>query len=232
MPIDLHLAMTGAEIETCNRLPPHIGWMACHFSLSGPGLSNLPKKLPQHAILILDDSIPFADHQPEIITQQLQETIHTLQVEAVILDFQRGKHTATQNLAYRLQSELPCPVAAPPEYSNGQSPVFLPPCPPNRLLKDHLMSFWDREIWLEIALDCMQISITEKGSHCEFLSPENTEALYHQDQKLHCHYRISQTSDTVAFTLHRTWDDLQELLGEADHLGVNHAIGLWQELKK
>lgn len=230
MPIALHLAMTGAEIDTCNRLPPHIGWMACHFSLSGQGLSNLPKKLPAHAILILDDSIPFADHQPKIVTRQLQETISTLQAEAVILDFQREKNTATQNLVCCLQAGLPCPVAAPPGYGNG--PVFLPPCPPNRLLKDHLIPFAGRDIWLEAALDCMQISITENGCRSEFLRSENTKTLYHRDQQLHCHYRISQASDTVVFTLHRTWDDLQKLLAEADQFGVKHAIGLWQELKK
>lgn len=232
MPIDLYLAMTGAEIASCNQIPPHMGWLACHFSLSGLGLSNLPRTLPPHALLILDDSTPFSDHKADVITQQLQECISTLEVDAVILDFQRPKDPQVQELSCILQKELPCPVAAPPGYGDPNSPVFLPPCPPDQLLKEYLTPLQGRKVWLEAALDGMQISLTEKGCCKEAIFFANVEELSHKDEKLHCHYRIRQADDAVIFSLQRTWDDLQELLEEASYFGITRAVGLWQELKK
>ena len=228
----LYLAMTCAEITSCNQMPPQVGWLACHFSLSGPGLSNLPKALPPHSLLILDDSTPFSEHKTDVIIRQLQECISALDVDAVILDFQRPKERDTENLACILQTELPCPVAAPPDYGKSNSPLFLPPCPPNQLPKDYLSTFQGREVWLEAALDGMQLSITSKGCSIESMSFVNVPEFPYKDENLHCHYRIDRAKDAVVFSLQRTWDDLQELLEEAGHLGVTRSVGLWQELKK
>lgn len=228
----LYLAMISSEIASCSRIPPQIGWLACHFSLSGPGLSNLPKALPPHSLLILDDSTPFSDHRVDVVTRQLQECIAVLDADAVVLDFQRPKVPQVEDLCCILQEELPCPVAAPPGYGNANCPVFLPPCPPDRLLKEYLTPFQGRQIWLEAALDGMQLSITEKGCCAESTFFANTQDFSHKDEKIHCHYRVCKTEDTAIFSLQRTWDDLQELLEEAGHFGVAGAVGLWQELKK
>ena len=67
MAIACYLAMTAAEFSVCTSLPPHIGWLACHFSSSGPGLSNMPKALPPDSVLIVDDSTPFHDHRADVI---------------------------------------------------------------------------------------------------------------------------------------------------------------------
>ena len=58
MAIAPFLAMTAAETRNHSVLPPKIAWMACHFSPYGLGLSNLPQRLPPHALLLLDDITP------------------------------------------------------------------------------------------------------------------------------------------------------------------------------
>lgn len=228
----LYLAMTASELASCNPIPPHVGWLACHFSLSGPGLSNLPKALPPHSVLILDDSTPISEHNTDTIVGQLQACINVLKADAVVLDFQRPHNSQLQGLVCILQAELPCPVAAPPGYGKQNHPVFLPPCPPNQLLNKYLCPFPDREIWLEAALDGMQISINETSSRFERTLYANAHEFPHEDVHLHCHYRIEQTKDAAVFSLQRTMDDLRELLEEAEHLGVTRTVGLWQELKK
>lgn len=232
MPIPLYLAMTAAEMAACNQLPPHMGWMACHFSPSGPGLSNLPRELPSHSLLILDDSTPFSAHESTVITRQLQEVVSTLKCDALILDFQRPLQPDVQALVCALQQGLPCPVSAPPGYGTPDSPVFLSPCPPNQLLKDYLSPFRSREIFLEVALDGMKLSVTETGCMKESLLFWYEETFPHKEEKLHCHYRIEESNKAVEFILRRTRTDLSTLLKEAESFGVCQAIGLWQELKE
>jgi hypothetical protein len=36
--------------------------------------------------------------------------------------------------------------------------------------------------------------------------------------------------DQAVFTLGRTWEDLQKLLAQAEELGIQKAIGLYQQL--
>ena len=149
MAIACYLAMTGAEFSNCFNLPPHIGWLACHFSSSGQGLSNIPKVLPPDSVLILDDSTPFHDHSADVILRQLQETLSAMRSRAVILDFQREKNSEVQKLAAMLQKELSCPVAAPPEYALKDHPVFVAPCPLSRPLEKHTAPYRGRPIWLD-----------------------------------------------------------------------------------
>ena len=52
MAIRPFLAMTAAEIQGTETLPPKTAWMACHFSPYSTGLSNLPKALPPGLSLI------------------------------------------------------------------------------------------------------------------------------------------------------------------------------------
>lgn len=232
MPTDLYLAMTGAEMTSNTPLPPRIGWLACHFSPSGPGLSNLPKALPPRSLLILDDSTPFSGHDPEVIREQLKEVISILEIDSVLLDFQRPKDSTVAYLTQILQTALPCPVAAPADYGTNDSPIFLPPCPPNQLLSEYLIPFRGREIWLEAALNGIRLTITEKGCSKETITFPNVQDFPHVDERLHSHYCIEQVKDSLIFSLQRTRDDLQGLLNEAEHMGVTRAVGLWQELKK
>ena len=140
MAIACYLAMTAAEFSVCTDLPSRIGWLSCHFSPSGPGLSNIPKALPPDSVLILDDSMPFHNHKADVILRQLQEAVAAMKIRGVILDFQRQKHQDVATLVSILQQELPCSVPAPPEYAVSGA-VFLPPCPLYRPLETHLSPF-------------------------------------------------------------------------------------------
>lgn len=231
MAIACYLAMTAAEFSACTALPPRMGWLACHFSPSGPGLSNIPKTLPPHSVLMVDDSTPFSGHQPEVVVKQLKDAVAALDVQAVILDFQRPGIPEVRDLAAVLEQELPCPVVATAEYAGETSPVFVPPCPAHRPPKAHLAPYRGREIWLEVALDGMKMHITDNICHTEPFFCSNGTAFPHRDGQLHCHYRIEMSADGLDFCLQRTQDDLSALLEEAEHLGVAQAVGLWQELR-
>ena len=86
-----------------------------------------------------------------------------------------------------------------------------------------------REIWLEAALDGLQLTLTEQGCtgtalpFCEYAEGFHEEAL-------HCHYQIQVSDRHAKFSLFRTREDLDALLEEAEALGVTAAVGLWQEL--
>lgn len=231
MKIPLYLAITAAECSGCTELPSHMGWMACHFSPSGPGLSNMPSSLPPGSVLLVDDSNSFCGHQAEIIAQQLTQAISSWQLCSVVLDFQRSGDLDVKRLAEHLHSALPCPVVCTPDYAPEASPVLLPPCPPNRRLQDHITPFKDREIWLELALDGMTIHISREGSHTEPSPCVNTAQFPHWEEAFLCHYSILCSADAVTFHLQRSREDLQKLLYSAEQLGITHAIGLWQELK-
>lgn len=232
MAIVCYHAMTAAELSTCDHLPAHVGWLACHFSLSGPGLSNIPKELPANSLLILDDSAPFHHHQPEVILRQLQETISALEVRAVILDLQRPNDPGVQNLVSMLQRELPCSVPAPPQHSSGNHPVFLPPCPLNLPLERHLASYQGREIWLDAAPFPTQITVTAQGYTSQALSMAELRDATHWEPELYCNYKIALQDDRIIFTLSRDADAFCSWLEYAETLGVTAAIGLYQELKQ
>ena len=78
MTIARYLAMTGAEMAGNAVFPDYAAWMACHFSPGGKGLSNLPKGLPPGSLLILDDSTPIQDHDPERIAAELGSCMERL----------------------------------------------------------------------------------------------------------------------------------------------------------
>lgn len=75
MGIPFYLAMTAAEFAVCRNLPPQVAWLACHFSSSGPGLTNIPTVLPSKSVLTIDDSQPFcnklakADVETQVYTE-------------------------------------------------------------------------------------------------------------------------------------------------------------------
>lgn len=229
MAIACYLAMTAAEFFTCEHLPANIAWLACHFSSSGPGLSNIPKSLPSHSVLMIDDSTPFQNHDPEYIVQQLQEAISAFDIQTILLDFQRASNPDVQTLVSMLQRALPCPVAAPPEYAQGDSPVFLPPCPLSKPLTAHLSPYRGRQIWLDAAPLPMQITVTAGGCTYHTLPVGLSWDTPHYESALHCNYSICIQDDQIIFTLRRDADAFRDWLQEAASLGVSAAIGLYQE---
>lgn len=231
MALQPFLAMTSAEIAGNAVLPQKIAWMACHFSPYGTGLSNLPRTLPSGSLLMLDDSTPIRGHDPQRILDQLGETAQRLSCSGIILDFQRPDVEETTALTEVLTQGLPCPVAVSHFYAGaGSCPVLLPPVPPSEPPEDYFATWQGREIWLELALDGMEIRVTEEGSVYTplpfYFPPEDG----FREESLCCHYRITEEPKAVKFLLWRTEEDMQALLKKAEALGATAAVGLYQEL--
>lgn len=232
MAITPYLAMTAAEIGTFSCLPEKIGWMACHFSPYGTGLSNLPKALPEGALLILNDRTPMRFHDPEIIAAQLREQVERFGCMGVLLDFQQPDGSETAPLANFLASALPCPVGVSNACASGlDCPVFLPPVPADVPVQEYLQPWLGREIWLDIAKDAALVTVDKDGYRCTPLPPWTQTAGGHREEALHCHYTMDIADEQVRFTLFRTDEDIAGLLDEAEQLGVKLAVGLWQELR-
>lgn len=230
MAINAILAMTAAEIRANTALPPKIGWMACHFSPCGTGLSNLPNRLPPGSMLILNDFIPIHGHDPDRIVSQLKEVMDKQRCESLLLDFQRESDD-TGVLTKAIVEALPCPVGVSELYAKGlDCPAFLSPVPPDTPLTEYLKPWHDREIWLDAALNGSIITLTADGAASNPLPPYESPGCSHSDEKLHCHYSIALTENQARFTLFRTPEDLAALLEDARTLGISKTIGLWQEL--
>lgn len=228
MALPLYLARTEAEMGGKESFPDRLAYLALHFSPDGTGLLRTAPELPPGAMLILDDSIPMGENVPEIIANQLLALVEKCRSESLLLDFQRPDIQAQQELASLLCSALPCPVAVSELYAKALScPVFLSPVPPDRPLAEYLGSWRGRAIWLDAALDGIILTLTESGCTCASLPDFPETGL--RDEKLHCHYKAEAPA---TFRLWRTREDLEELLKEAEHLGVAKAVGLWQELRK
>lgn len=223
------LAMTAAEIRENSGYPPAFAWMACHFSPGGAGLSNLPAFLPTDSLLILDDSTPFCGHDPERIADQLSGALERWQCRGLLLDFQRPPEPETAALAARLSRELP--VILPPAYAEGpECPLFLPPAPPDTPLAEYLAPWKNRELWLELALDGQTITLIETGAVSTPLPYAAPDLPCHRDPRLHSHYHIQAEENQARFTLWRTPKDIENLIAEAETLGVVGCVGLYQEL--
>ena len=222
------LAVTGREMEEYN--PKRTAYLSCHFSPYGKGLSNLPNTLPPGSLLILDDSMPPEQHDPEIIYEELTGFIQQFSPKGILLDFQNKPTEKAKAMAAFLTQRLPCPVAATPAYAKElDCPVFLPPPPANRQLKDYLAPWQKQGIYLEIAPEALTITVTEKGSIVAQIPPVYNLPL--RNSRLHCHYNVSVFPDKAVFTLSRNKEDLQALIREAEKLGVHATVGLYWELQ-
>lgn len=221
------LAQTCLEMEQFH--PQRLAYMACHFSPYSAGLSNMPQALPENSILLLDDSMPVQEHDPQVVTHQLQALVEQLSVQAVLLDFQGEKTLEITEMVSAILQALPCPVAVTEQYAKELScPVFLAPPPLNMALPDYLAPWQDRRIYLEIAPQSVEFTVTETGCTCTPV--HTTDNLPLQDKKLHCHYNVKVHTDKAVFTLQRTKEDLSALVNECYELGVCGAVGLYQEL--
>ena len=225
------LAMTAAEFCGSSFLPAKVGWMACHFSPYSVGLSNLPRNLPEGSLLIVNDITPIHGHDPEIIVDQLRNCVDNLRCSGVLLDLQRADSEETMFMAKEIVDTLPCAVAVSEIYAGGLScPVFLPHLPHHIPLVDWIKPWQGREIWLEVALDAEEITLTKNDTSIHSLPcslPEDG----HPEEILHCHYQLRLQEDSATFTLWRTRDDIASLLEEAESLNIHTAVGLWQEFQ-
>ncbi len=231
MAIPRYLAFTSAEFASCQELPAHSAWMACHFSPYGTDLTNLPDQLPPGCLLILNDRTPVHGHDPQRIRKTLEEAAVHLQYSALLLDLQRPDCPETQRIVDELLT-LPCPVCVSQPYAASRDcPVFLPPVPPNILLWEYLAPWKGRQIWLEAALNSVTLTVSSDGCAAEAQEHCDGESYPHADGNLHCHYRLELAGEHCKICMKRTTDDLLSLLSEAEELGVAAAVGLYQELK-
>ncbi len=225
MAIPLYLAQTAAEFASISPKPDHLAWMACHFSPYSTGITNLPARLPEDSLLILNDRTPINGHDPEIVCQMLLDTVSKLHCRGILLDFQH--HGC--NKIVETAAKLPCPVAVTERYADAvDCAVFLSSPPIHKPFREYIASWKDRDIWLEAALGNEAITVTEKGSTFT-QSPADAEYPFY-DEMLHCRYRIETEDNAVRFHLHRGRKELSALLEEATALGIVLAVGLYQEL--
>lgn len=230
MAIACYLAMTAAEMRMACQPSAQIAWMACHFSPYGTGLSNLPKALPLGSVLMVNDRTPIHGHDPEWIGKQLRQSLQNLGCRGVLLDFQRPEQKETAALVAYLVEANAFPMAVSQSYAAElDCPIFLPPVPLDMGLESYLKPWKGRELWLELALDGMEITLTETGAVCKPLEWAARQS-GQKEENLHCHYRATVTEQQAQFHLWRTKEDLQDLLAEAENLGVAAGVGLYQEL--
>ena len=229
MEIPLYLSMTSAEFAHCVEFPDHTAWMACHFSPYGTGLTNLPTRLPKGSLLILNDRTPVHRHDSKQIRQMLADTISTLGCCAVLLDMQRPDSPETQAIIQDVLT-LPCPVCVSDIYAKDfDCPVFLPPVTLTHAPDAYFAPWKGREIWLDVAVDSVEVTVTQNGCHSCYSKPVGEFPF--PEENLCCHYRAELQNDCVRFYLHRTKEDLYDLLAKSAAYGVTTGVGLWQELK-
>lgn len=226
---DVFLAQTRGEMNA--PLPPRFAYMACHFSLYGRGLSNLPDALPPDSILLLDDSTPPNGHDPDIVARQLTELVNRFSVKAVLLDFQNAETEESRAMVAALVRALPKKIAVTEVYAKDfPCSVFLSPTPVNMSLETHLSPWLQQGVFLEIAPDALQIAVTEKGSFFCPVPVNQYRTLPLTDHLLHCHYQVEASPEKAIFTLQRTKEDLTELVRRAYTMGILGAVGLYREL--
>lgn len=229
MAIRLTLAMTAAELGFSSSLPESPAWMACHFSPYSTGLTNLPGKLPQGCLLILNDRTPIHGHDPERVLRELEQVMRKYACIGLLVDFQNPPCSESLALTEYLAENLDAPLSLPPEYKAKNRALFLPPVPTDQTIGDYLKQWPNQEIWLEAALEGQNISLSRNGARYEANRRQDFDHI-HDDRKLHCHYSTEEGPEEVIFHTWRTREDLHQLLEEAEGLGVTQAIGLYQEL--
>lgn len=222
-----YLAMTATEFHGVRHAEP-IAWMSCRFSSHNTGLCNLPQSLPPDSLILLDDSDPIEHHDPDRVVSQLQQLCRTHAPAGMVLDLQRPKTKATQNMVRAISKSLPCPVAVTEQYGDITSGPVLVSAPIHLSLKQVIASWKNRQVWVDLPFG-MQ---TVLGTDISPVMPLEDGEFPYYDKFLHCRYRTASTPQGIQFTLCRTRQMLSPLLQEADRLGIGKAIGLYQEYKK
>ena len=227
-----YLALTAGELQG-NAFEGKLAYMACHFSLYTTGLSNIPQALPPGSMLILNDQIPISGHDPHRIAAQLRQAIEGFSCDSLLLDFQRPGSEETAQLCRLLATQMNCPIGISHHYARDlESAVFLPPPPLDMPLPEYIVPWSGRRLWLEAALEAAEFALTTDGCTVTQIPYERAQEQAFIDEMVHCRYRCRVDPDSIRFHLYRTADQLKVLLEEADHLGIEKSIGLYQQFGK
>lgn len=231
MPNPLYLAMTAAEFFSCAQRPARIAWMACHFAPYGTGLTDLPRELPPHSLLILNDRIEPCGHDSARIARELCVCVEELDCDGVLLDLQKRGNALTQAVVHAVCDALPCQVAVAPTYDAPRGRAIFIPAPPLRRAPDSYFAAWEgRELWLEATAEEETLCLTADGCRRDISADEAFDTTEHAASALLCHYRFQTRQDRATFRFYRTAQDLAALLQACEQFGVTRAVGLWQEL--
>ena len=230
MALPLYLAMTAWEFDT-DPLPALPAYMACHFSLYGRGIQDLPQSLPEGCLLILDDRIPAWRQDPKQVAEELHSAVAEHGCSGLLLDFQRPGDQLIRDIIRNITDTLPCPVAVTEAYAEDAGCAVLVGSPlPNQPLSSKTARWNGRELWLEAAPETIRYTVTREESKGEYICQE--EGNYpHRDLRLCCRYRIELKPDMAVFTIQRSREDLQKLMEQAEKLGFTRAVGLYQQLR-
>ena len=216
MEISRYLAMTKGEMAVFSLPSGYFpGFMACHFSPYGTGLSDIPQALPTGSMLILNDRMPICGHDPEVIAAQLLQLLEKTGYDSLLLDFQRPDIQETKALCEVLTQALPCPIGVSNLYAQDlKCPVFLSPALLDQGLREHIAPWEGREIWLDIAPEAACITVTKSSSTIVAVPfsdpPENS----FEDSALHIRYRAEIFDNKIQFHLWRDLPQLEALLEE------------------
>lgn len=231
MGLACYLAMTAAEFQAADTIPDAVAWMACHFSGSNQGLSNLPNFLPKDSLLILDDSIPINGHDPQLIREQLFSLAEQFSLKGILLDFEREGVQELRQLAVCLVQDPTCPVCVSRLYARELScPVFLPPPPLHTPLAEYLVPWKNRTVWQELAIESQIARIDSRGCRLEDAPMEQLPEPSFSDRGCCCRYHWELTNGEAVFTMVREEPELAMLEEDARALGVEQTIGLYQQL--
>jgi hypothetical protein len=222
-----YLAMTAAEFSCCNDLPPRLAWMACHFSVYGRGISNVPRALPKGSMLILNDRIEPVGIDPELVARQLHDVVENLECGGLLLDFQRPGSDLTAAVATAICDSPPCPVAVSSWYSADLNcAVFLPP-PSLRQNPDAYFVPWsNREVWLEVYDQWETADVREDGVQFDTQPLSVHNELPHFDTELNCRYGLQIRKDHALFTLRRGMEQW-----ETTKYPITNLVALWQDYR-
>ena len=212
-----YLAMTGAELAGYAGKDA-VAWMACRFSGVHDGLGNLPERSPE--LLILDDLIPFENHDPRRIAEEL--TAHP--TEGILLDFQRDWDSAP--VIQAIIKAASCPVGITEKHAGGWDCAVLISPPLNLPLSKVIRK--DRECWLDVAVGMQEFTVTEQGCAVSELKLPFGE-FTQQDEKSHCRYRVERSPEQIRYSLCRQPQALGTILADAGAAGFTKAIGLYQD---
>ncbi len=134
-----------------------------HFSVSGPGLSSRPHRLPPGSLILLDDQTPWNGHSLEAVCQETTDVLLRTGAAGLLLDFERPPTDETACLAQCLIQccqEAGCPIGMPPDYlGSGGGRRLPPPLPCHRTPEQALAPYHGREIWLEAAAGGCQVTL-------------------------------------------------------------------------
>lgn len=233
MPISIYEAVTAGD---CAGHDAHVAWMAAHFSVAGTGVSNLPRRLPPGSLLILDDRIPWQNHDAQRICQELLQAVANLACSGILLDLEREPCPQTQSFCALLCTccqQHSIPLAMPPAYGLSlPTALFLPPLPCWPGPEAVLQPFSGRELWLDAAESGC---VAEIGRTSVQISPADPAALQAQAEGqavfwhdgLCCRYYSSRMGEQIRVALYDTRQTMAQKLDICAKLGVSVAVMPW-----